>query len=147
LDHCISVSTASNGIQPSTSTSKLTSQLSNILTSLRELLQRLVRLQRDERVQLLIVGCEVRVGDSRDVVGVDGFGPRLELLDRFGRVVLSDCGGGFGWIGDRGCLGSWFGRGLGSGSGRHVGVGDVGCFACALDGWHFDGVGHFRCLW
>jgi hypothetical protein len=126
---------------------KLTSQLSDVLTSLGELLQRLACLQRDKRVQLLIVGSEVRVGDSRDVVGVDGFGPRLELLDRLCWVVFSDCGGRFGWVGDRRCLGSWFGRGLGSGSGGHVGVGDVGRFACALDGWHFGGVGLFDCLW
>jgi hypothetical protein len=40
-------------------------------------------------VQLLVVGCEVGVGDSRNIVGIDGFAPCLELLDRFGRVVLS----------------------------------------------------------
>jgi len=76
----------------------LTRQLGNILARLRELVQCVACPERDERVQLRIVGGEVGVCDSRDVVGVDGFGPRLELLDRFDGIVFCDGGGRF-----RGC--------------------------------------------
>jgi hypothetical protein len=76
----------------------LTSQLGNILAGLWELVQCVACPERDERVQLRIVGREVGVCDSRDVVGIDGFGPRLELLDGFDGIVFRDGGRGF-----RGC--------------------------------------------
>jgi len=74
----------------------LTRQLGNVLACLRELVQRVAGPQRDECVQFGIVGVEVRVGDSRDVVGVDGLGLDLELLNRFDGIIFRDCGGRFG---------------------------------------------------
>jgi hypothetical protein len=70
----------------------LTGQLGNVFACLRELVKCIACPQGHKRAQLRITGCKVRVGDSRDIVGIDGFGPRLELLNRFDRIVLSDCG-------------------------------------------------------
>jgi hypothetical protein len=76
----------------------LTRQLGDVLAGLRELVQCVACPERDKRVQLRIIGGEVRVCDSRDVVGVDGLGPRLELLDGFDGIVFRDGGRRF-----RGC--------------------------------------------
>mgnify|MGYP007100410575 CR=1 FL=1 len=78
---------------------RLTSQLGNVLARLRELVQRVACPQRDERVQLRIIGGEVRIGDSCDIVGVDGLGFRFELLHRFDGIVLCDGSRRFGVCG------------------------------------------------